>query len=122
MNAGAEGAVVVGELLKTDDPQWGHNAATGEYCNMIQAGIIDPTKVYASAHAPRTAGGSGKVSSGRCARSKRIFHFASCLIHQEALYRRSRLFVVSDYVSPFEARLEFKGVPASPVSRVTSYA
>lgn len=45
MNAGAEGAVVVGELLKTEDPQWGHNAATGEYCNMIQAGIIDPTKV-----------------------------------------------------------------------------
>lgn len=45
MNAGAEGAVVVGELLKTDDPEWGHNAATGEYCNMIQAGIIDPTKV-----------------------------------------------------------------------------
>lgn len=45
MNAGAEGAVVVGELLKTDDPQLGHNAATGEYCNMIQAGIIDPTKV-----------------------------------------------------------------------------
>lgn len=47
MNAGAEGAVVVGELLKTDDPQIGHNAATAEYCNMIEAGIIDPTKVRA---------------------------------------------------------------------------
>lgn len=45
MNAGAEGAVVVGELLKADSPQWGHNAATGEYCDMIAAGIIDPTKV-----------------------------------------------------------------------------
>lgn len=46
MNAGAEGAVVVGELLKSDNPQWGYNAATGEYCDMIAAGIIDPTKVY----------------------------------------------------------------------------
>lgn len=45
MNAGAEGAVVVGELLKTDSPQMGYNAATGEYCDMIAAGIIDPTKV-----------------------------------------------------------------------------
>ena len=45
MNAGAEGAVVVGELLKSDNPQWGHNAATGEYGDMIAAGIIDPTKV-----------------------------------------------------------------------------
>ncbi|CAM9968226.1 unnamed protein product [Ectocarpus fasciculatus] len=49
MNAGVEGAVVVGELLKTEDPQWGHNAATGEYCDMIQAGIIDPTKVVRTA-------------------------------------------------------------------------
>lgn len=45
MNAGAEGAVVVGELLKSSKPEWGHNAATGEYCDMIAAGIIDPTKV-----------------------------------------------------------------------------
>lgn len=46
MNAGAEGAVVVGELLKSDSPQWGYNAASGEYGDMIAAGIIDPTKVY----------------------------------------------------------------------------
>lgn len=45
MNAGIEGAVVVGELLKMDKPELGHNAATGEYCNMISQGIIDPTKV-----------------------------------------------------------------------------
>lgn len=45
MNAGLEGAVVVGELLKKDKPELGHNAATGEYCDMIAAGIIDPTKV-----------------------------------------------------------------------------
>lgn len=45
MNAGLEGAVVVGELLKADKPEMGHNAATGEYCDMIAAGIIDPTKV-----------------------------------------------------------------------------
>ena len=58
MNAGAEGAVVVGELLKTEDPEWGHNAATGEYCNMIQAGIIDPTKVC-SFTSRLTKGGGG---------------------------------------------------------------
>ena len=45
MNAGEEGAVVVGELLKTDRPEQGFNAATGEYCDLIAAGIIDPTKV-----------------------------------------------------------------------------
>lgn len=44
-NAGLEGAVVVGELLKVDKPEMGHNAATAEYCDMIAAGIIDPTKV-----------------------------------------------------------------------------
>lgn len=45
MNAGMEGAVIVGELLKVDKPSSGYNAATGEFCDMIAAGIIDPTKV-----------------------------------------------------------------------------
>lgn len=45
MNAGEEGAVVVGELLKADRPEHGFNAATGEYCDMVEAGIVDPTKV-----------------------------------------------------------------------------
>ena len=66
MNAGAEGALVVGELLKSEDSQWGHNAATGEYCNMIQAGIIDPTKVcdYVSRDPPARERGGGMQKPG----------------------------------------------------------
>jgi len=45
-NAGEEGAVVVGELVKDDVPvEKGYNAQSGEYCDMIEAGIIDPSKV-----------------------------------------------------------------------------
>ena len=45
-NAGAEGAVVCGELTKADTPvETGFNAQIGEYVNMFEAGIIDPTKV-----------------------------------------------------------------------------
>jgi len=48
-NAGAEGAVVVGELLKSDDYKYGYNAQTAEYVNMMDAGIIDPAKVVRTA-------------------------------------------------------------------------
>lgn len=48
-NAGHEGAVVVGNLLRHNDTNLGFNAQTGEYVNMIQAGIIDPTKVVKTA-------------------------------------------------------------------------
>ena len=44
-NAGSEGSVVVGELLKNATHELGFNAQTGEYVNMIQSGIMDPTKV-----------------------------------------------------------------------------
>merc|ERR1712087_745484 len=46
MNAGEEGAVVCGELMKPDTPvETGFDAQNGVYCNMFDAGIIDPTKV-----------------------------------------------------------------------------
>jgi chaperonin GroEL len=48
-NAGAEGSVVVQTLLKEENTSIGFNAATGEYVDMIQAGIIDPTKVVRTA-------------------------------------------------------------------------
>jgi len=48
-NAGEEGAVVVQSILKSDDPMFGFNAQTGEYVNMFDAGIIDPTKVVRTA-------------------------------------------------------------------------
>lgn len=48
-NAGFEGAVVVGEMLKNSTSDSGFNAQTGEYVHMIQAGIMDPTKVVRTA-------------------------------------------------------------------------
>ncbi|MDE2228065.1 MAG: chaperonin GroEL [Alphaproteobacteria bacterium] len=44
-NAGSDGAVVVGKLVDKDDPNWGFNAQTGDYVDMVKAGIVDPTKV-----------------------------------------------------------------------------
>jgi len=48
-NAGFEGSVIVGELVKNDSPDKGFNAQTGEYVHMIQSGIMDPTKVVRTA-------------------------------------------------------------------------
>jgi len=48
-NAGEEGAVVVQNLMKEANTSMGFNAATGEYVDMIKAGIIDPTKVVRTA-------------------------------------------------------------------------
>jgi chaperonin GroEL len=48
-NAGFEGAVVVGDLLRNDDTNHGFDAQNGEYKNMIEGGIIDPTKVVRTA-------------------------------------------------------------------------
>jgi len=47
-NAGVEGSVIV-EKLKNKAPGIGYNAATGEWVNMIEEGIVDPTKVTRSA-------------------------------------------------------------------------
>ena len=48
-NAGGDGAVVVGKLLESKDYAWGYNAQTGEYGDLVKAGIIDPTKVVRTA-------------------------------------------------------------------------
>merc|ERR1711972_320384 len=48
-NAGEEGAVVVQALMKSTDKSQGFNAQSGEYVDMIEAGIIDPTKVVRTA-------------------------------------------------------------------------
>jgi len=48
-NAGEEGAVVVQTLMKSDNPLLGFDAQSGEYVDMIKAGIIDPTKVVRTA-------------------------------------------------------------------------
>ncbi|RMH07305.1 MAG: chaperonin GroEL, partial [Nitrospirae bacterium] len=44
-NAGVEGSIVVEKVRVHDKPSWGYDAAKDEYTDMIEAGIIDPTKV-----------------------------------------------------------------------------
>ena len=48
-NAGLDGAVILNEVLKADKPNFGFNALTNEYVDMVESGIIDPTKVTRSA-------------------------------------------------------------------------
>ncbi len=49
MNAGEDGAVISGKVLENDAYNWGFDAQTGEFKDMVNAGIIDPTKVVRSA-------------------------------------------------------------------------
>ncbi len=48
-NAGTDGSVVVGKLLEHSSYNWGYNAATGDYQDLVRAGIIDPAKVVRTA-------------------------------------------------------------------------
>jgi chaperonin GroEL len=48
-NAGLDGSVIVHELKQANKPNYGFNAQTEEYVDMLQAGIVDPAKVTRSA-------------------------------------------------------------------------
>ncbi|MFO1160315.1 MAG: chaperonin GroEL [Reyranellaceae bacterium] len=48
-NAGEDGSVIVGRLLEREEYGWGFNAATGEYQDLVGAGVIDPAKVVRTA-------------------------------------------------------------------------
>jgi len=48
-NAGLEGSIIIDTIRKSGDKNFGFNAATEEYVNMIEAGIVDPAKVTRSA-------------------------------------------------------------------------
>jgi chaperonin GroEL len=48
-NAGYEGAIVIEKIRANKDPNFGFNAASGEYEDLVKAGVIDPTKVTRSA-------------------------------------------------------------------------
>ncbi len=48
-NAGEDGSLVVGKLLENSSYNWGFNAATGEYQDLVKAGVIDPAKVVRTA-------------------------------------------------------------------------
>ena len=48
-NAGVEGSIVVGKILENNSDTFGFNAQTEQYVDMIEAGIVDPTKVVRTA-------------------------------------------------------------------------
>ncbi|MCI0704628.1 MAG: chaperonin GroEL, partial [Planctomycetia bacterium] len=48
-NAGADGNVVINDVLAKDDKNYGYDARAGEYTDLMKRGIIDPTKVVRSA-------------------------------------------------------------------------
>ena len=48
-NAGEDGAVIAGKVLDKDEYAWGFDAQSGEFKDLVKAGIIDPTKVVRSA-------------------------------------------------------------------------
>jgi chaperonin GroEL len=48
-NAGEEGAVVLGKVLESKDTNYGFNALTNEYEDLVKAGVLDPTKVVRTA-------------------------------------------------------------------------
>ena len=49
VNCGTEGAVVVGKITAQHDARFGFNAAAEEYEDLVNAGVIDPTKVTRTA-------------------------------------------------------------------------
>ncbi|WP_374379948.1 chaperonin GroEL [Dongia sp.] len=44
-NAGVDGAVIAGKLLEGKGANWGYNAQTGEFTDLVKDGVIDPAKV-----------------------------------------------------------------------------
>jgi len=48
-NAGEEGAIVLGKVNDSKDPNYGYNALSGDYEDLVKAGVLDPTKVVRTA-------------------------------------------------------------------------
>ncbi|WOH80946.1 chaperonin GroEL [Bradyrhizobium sp. BEA-2-5] len=48
-NAGEDGSLIVNKVLENDNYNWGFNAATGDYQDLVNAGVIDPAKVVRTA-------------------------------------------------------------------------
>jgi len=48
-NAGEEGAIVIGKIRESKDSNFGYNAQTGKFEDLVKAGVIDPTKVTRTA-------------------------------------------------------------------------
>ena len=48
-NSGEEGAIVVGKIRESKEASFGYNAQTGDFEDLVKAGVIDPTKVTRTA-------------------------------------------------------------------------
>jgi chaperonin GroEL len=48
-NAGHDGAVIAGKILESKDNSYGFDAQSGKFCDLVKAGIVDPTKVVRTA-------------------------------------------------------------------------
>jgi chaperonin GroEL len=48
-NSGEEGAIVLGKVFDAKDQNYGYNALSGEYEDLVKAGVLDPTKVVRTA-------------------------------------------------------------------------
>jgi chaperonin GroEL len=48
-NSGEEGAIVLGKVSDSKEPNYGYNALTGQYEDLVKAGVLDPTKVVRTA-------------------------------------------------------------------------
>src|SRR5204862_1490844 len=48
-NSGEEGAIVVGKIRESKDNNFGYNAQSGKFEDLIKAGVVDPTKVTRTA-------------------------------------------------------------------------
>jgi chaperonin GroEL len=48
-NAGAEGSIIVAKVRENETPSFGYNALTDEFEDLVEAGVIDPTKVVRTA-------------------------------------------------------------------------
>jgi len=48
-NSGLDGSIVVSKVTEADDVNFGYDAVTGKYCDLVKAGVIVPTKVERTA-------------------------------------------------------------------------
>ena len=63
-NAGVSGEIVVGKVMESKDYNFGYNAQTGEYVDMMKAGIIDPAKVVKTAIQAATSTAGVMLTTG----------------------------------------------------------
>jgi chaperonin GroEL len=85
-NAGEDGAVISGKVLDTDEYNWGFDAQTGAFKDMVKAGIIDPTKVVRSALQHAASVGSLMITTEAMVAERREKPFPDNGSHGDASY------------------------------------